>query len=91
MGFMLQSATFQRTRLPLVAIAAFGLGVLAATSVPRLTVGASAPAAHISSRAPVVHSLRTESGACGDGAYVTGDLVGDASPASVYATLCGNR
>jgi hypothetical protein len=28
-------------------------------------------------------------GSCGNGAYVTGDMAGDASPASVYDALCG--
>ena len=27
-------------------------------------------------------------GSCGNGAYVTGDMSGDASPASIYEALC---
>jgi hypothetical protein len=90
---MLQATAFQKTRLPLVAVAAFGLGLLTATAMPRLTVGAAAPSPVISASLPaaVLSSARAETGACGDGAYVTGDMVGDASPAAVYATLCGSR
>ena len=30
-------------------------------------------------------------GICGAGAYVSGDMVGEASPAAVYTTMCSSR
>ena len=100
--------TAQRVRLPIVAIAAFGLGVLTTMSVPHLSVGATtadtalivqkAPAVTASRAEPItasqaqsVTTSRAEAGQCAQGAYVTGDLVGDASPAAVLAQLCGGR
>jgi hypothetical protein len=90
------TAVLQRARLPIVAIAAFAMGALAATAAPHLSVGAapSSPSAvtfqSASIAAPVV-TRAAESGTCGNGAYVTGDMVGDASPATVYANMCGGR
>jgi hypothetical protein len=33
--------------------------------------------------------IRAERGCAAGGTYVTGDLAGDASPAQIYAALCG--
>jgi hypothetical protein len=93
---MIQATSVQRARLPLVAIAAFALGALAATSASHLTMGAAAPTpAAITlqsmSVAPPALTRPAEAGTCGNGAYITGDMAGDTSPASVYATLCPGR
>jgi hypothetical protein len=42
-------------------------------------------------RPVVVPASLTNSDACGPTAYVTGDMVGDASPAAVFASLCPGR
>jgi hypothetical protein len=93
-----------RARVPLAAIAAlaiFGLGALAGASLPRAATLAApepivmtqAPASR-ASQPPTVVAVSTsaaETGSCAAGAYVTGDMVGDANPATVYATMCGTR
>ena len=98
MRSVIQAASFQRARLPLVAVAAFALGAFAAASAPHLSVGAasvaSVPSPIVESHSiasPLTSQVSKESGACGHGAYVTGDIVGDASPAEVYAALCGKQ
>jgi hypothetical protein len=85
-----------RARLPLVVVAAFALGVLSAVSAPRLGLGATPPqtimaAQTLATSAPLARHPSGETGTCGHGAYVTGDLVGDASPADVYEVMCGGR
>jgi hypothetical protein len=98
---MLQAASLQRARLPLLALALLSLAAFTAlTAAPRLNVGTSSQSVIVAERvtAPTIQSTvvtpahsKTETSACGSGAYVTGDLAGDASPATVYATLCGTR
>ena len=39
---------------------------------------------------PIVQAP-ADKAACGAGAYVSGDLAGDASPAEIYAAMCGAR
>ena len=102
-GMMNQATTLQRVRMPMIAIAAFALGALASSALPQLHLASSTPAAgstHAPSAIaqapssvarPVVTTIKSESTtACGQGAYVSGDMVGDASPAAVYATMCGH-
>jgi len=93
---MIQATTLSpRARLPLIAVAAFALGAMTAVSLPRLGLGATTPTAPIVvQQAPALAiqptvrpSINTSS--CDRGAYVTGDMAGDASPASVYAVMCG--
>ena len=91
-----QTTTLHRVRMPMVAIAAFALGALASAALPQLhLVGASTPAPIVISQTPAIHAqplvtVKPQSTTnCDRGAYVTGDMVGDASPATVYATMCG--
>jgi len=90
-----QGTTLQRVRMPIVALAAFALGALASAAVPQLHPPTSTPAPIVITQTPAqVQQLATRvetssTTACGQGAYVTGDLAGDASPASVYASMCG--
>jgi hypothetical protein len=92
---MIQSVSVPKIRLPALAIGALGLVALAAVSMPHLGRGAASAdvrptvAVQDSSLAqrPLV-STTPVTNACGAGAYVTGDLAGDASPAAIYATMC---
>jgi hypothetical protein len=83
-----------QARLPLYAIAI--LAVLAFTSFTSLRPSLAtndfssvAPASAVPALV-VQGAASIDTTACG-GRYVTGDLVGDASPAAVYATMCGGR
>jgi hypothetical protein len=77
-----------QTRLPIVAIAILALLAFASFAALRPTtsapheVGTLTPAPPLQQRA-----LQIDTSACG-GAYVTGDIVGDSSPSTVYATMC---
>ena len=91
---MIQPVALQRARIPVIALVAFALGALAAGS---LTLSApvspqpiviQAPASL--SQRPIVQS-KVDTGACGSGTYVSGDMAGDASPAQLYASMCGSR
>ena len=90
-----RATSLQRVRMPIVAIAAFALGALASAALPQLHFAASSPVPIVITQTPalarqVVTAVRPhETTACGSGAYVTGDMAGDASPASVLATMCG--
>jgi hypothetical protein len=91
-----QPASFQMVRMSVVALAlaALVLGIVAVLSAPPrpqmspLLTADRAPAGqtHAARQAPL--SITTAS--CGSGAYVSGDMVGDASPSSVYAAMCGS-
>jgi len=95
---MIQSVQLQKARIPALALAALALAAFGATALPRLTGTAPAPVT-ITANAPsitfeqrsLVVQPQADSTACGAGAYVSGDLSGDASPAEVYATMCGGR
>jgi hypothetical protein len=80
--------TSQFVRVPLVAIAI--LAVLAFTAFTSMHTSASAPDPAVATTSPVIQTIAPDAQPCG-GRYVTGDLVGDASPAAVYATMCGAR
>jgi hypothetical protein len=98
---MIQPLTFARVRMPVLAIGALGLLTAAGVAVPRLTATppaqlmvrqATLPAQRVLSVPAVVESTTsTDRKQCDAGAYVSGDLVGDASPATIYAALCGTR
>jgi hypothetical protein len=92
---MIQTVTLQRARIPVIALGAFALGALAAGSLPKLTASPAplpivvqAPASL--AQRPIVQS-KVDTSACGSGAYVSGDMAGDASPAQIYAAQCGGR
>jgi hypothetical protein len=95
---MIQPIFVNRGRMPIAALGAvalFGFGVATGAVLPRSASSSSATpiVANVSpviAQQPVVVQKK-ESAACGEGAYITGDLVGDASPATVYATMCGTR
>jgi hypothetical protein len=89
---MIQALTFQRARIPALAFGALALVALGATGLTQLGGGAApkkivvqAPPAAFAQR-PVV--AQPERDTCGGGAYVSGDLAGDASPAAIYAAMC---
>jgi hypothetical protein len=88
-------------RLPLLAVLAVAVAMLVTLSLARVTTSAgprtgavtpSVVATELVSveRRAVVQAPANNAG-CGSGAYVSGDMVGDASPAEVYAAMCGSR
>jgi len=93
---MIQSARLQKARIPALAIGALAIVALGTTVLPRLggstpaalTITANAPAITFEQR-PLVVQPQADSTACGAGAYVSGDVAGDTSPAQIYATMCG--
>jgi hypothetical protein len=92
---MIQTVPLQRVRIPVIALLAFALGALAAGSLAKLSapvqqqpIVIQAPASL--AQRPIVQS-KVDTTACGSGAYVSGDMAGDASPAQVYAAMCGGR
>ena len=94
---MIQPLRFQRAKMPVLAVGALGLVAVAAFNALR----SSAPAAPevimvqapstLAQRPLVLRDARTDGSACDAGAYVSGDVAGDASPATVYASMCGGR
>jgi hypothetical protein len=71
----------------LIALAGMGLlPRLIATGGPPISVVHAQPVAP----RPAVEPAAIP-GTCGAGAYVSGDLVGEASPAAVYTTMCSSR
>jgi hypothetical protein len=75
-------------------VAALGLVALAAVGAPRINsqsvpVPAQSIVAEVS--AAYVPLNVVAPGDCWQSAYVTGDMAGDASPAEIYAKLCGGR
>jgi hypothetical protein len=77
-------------RIPLTAIAI--VAVLAFASFTSIRPSSAAYDIRLASTAPAAPALSQHAldvRPCDD-AYVTGDLVGDASPATVYATLCNS-
>jgi hypothetical protein len=90
---MIQVLAVQKTRIQLLALALLALIAFGALSVARPTFGKATPgsaATAVAPRAVSVPRPQTSSG-CNEATYVTGDLVGDASPAAVYASMCANR
>jgi hypothetical protein len=94
---MIQSVSMQKIRVPALALGALGLVALAAVSTahggagvartsPRETLVAQDA---VLAQRPLITTTSTTS-ACGAGAYVTGDMAGDASPATIYAAMCGH-
>jgi hypothetical protein len=94
---MIQVLALHKMRIQLFVLAAVALIAFAAFSVARPTFGTTTPSSATTAlqtttvgQKTVTVPPQTTSG-CSQGAYVTGDLVGDASPAAVYASMCGNR
>jgi hypothetical protein len=90
---MIQSLPFQRARIPALALGALALVALGTAGLTQLSSGAGpynpivqqATSAALAQR-PLI--AQPESTACGAGAYVSGDLAGDASPAVIYSAMC---
>ena len=92
---MIQVLAVQKTRIQLLALALLALIAFGAVSVARPTFGKATPGSAATAVAPPAVILprpqpQTSSG-CNEATYVTGDLVGDASPAAVYTSMCANR
>ena len=93
---MIQSVQLQKARIPALALGALALVALGSTVLPRVggsapapvTITANAPAIAFEQR-PVVVQPQADNAACGAGAYVSGDMAGEASPAEIYASMCG--
>ena len=96
---MIQVLALQKSRIRLLVVAGLALIAFAIFSVGRPTPGAGAPGSATTAvqtsavpRPAVAPTpAQATSSGCGEGAYVTGDLAGDASPAAVYASMCGSR
>ena len=92
---MIQPIALQRARIPVIALGAFALGAFAAASLPK--VNAPTAPQSIVIQAPSTPAQRaivqpkSDTSACGSGAYVSGDMAGDASPAQIYSNMCGSR
>jgi hypothetical protein len=93
---MIQSARLQKGRIPALAIGALALVAVGTTVLPRLGASAPAPVTIVANaptitfeQRPLVGQPQAETSACGAGAYVSGDVAGDTSPAQIYATMCG--
>jgi hypothetical protein len=94
---MIQSVQLQKARIPALALGALALVALGTTVLPRLggrapapvTITANAPAIAFEQRPLVVVQPQADNTACGAGAYVSGDVAGETSPAQIYATMCG--
>ena len=97
---MIQPTSVQ-VRIPLAALIVVALAVLVAISLARITTGAAtrtdtvAPSVMASELAqaerPIAVQAPSESTNCGSGAYVSGDIAGNASPSEIYATMCPGR
>ena len=92
----MQEASLQKVRIPLLALAILALAAFTAVAAPRVGVTGSgissgSPISQSVAFSPVQVQTQTNGTSCGHGAYVTGDIAGDASPASVYAALCGSN
>jgi hypothetical protein len=87
-------------RIPLLALIAVALATLVSISITRITTSAGTRTEMATSsvvaiepvlaQRPIVQAP-ADKAACGAGAYVSGDLAGDASPAEIYAAMCGAR
>jgi hypothetical protein len=96
---MIQSVRLQG-RIPLFALFAVALATLVSISITRITTGNGAgseiAASSVAATEPVlaqrpIVQAPSDKTACGSGAYVSGDMAGDASPAEIYTTMCGGR
>ncbi len=92
---MIQSARLQKARIPALAIGALALVAVGTTVLPRLGASAPAPVTIVANAPTIAFEQRpivqpqADSTACGGGAYVSGDVAGDTSPAQIYANMCG--
>ncbi len=93
---MIQSVQLQRAKILALALGALALVALGTTVLPRagstapapVTITANAPTIAFEQR-PLVVQAQADNTSCGAGAYVSGDMAGEASPAQIYATMCG--
>jgi hypothetical protein len=93
---MIQRLNVQKVRIPALALGALALVAFGANAAPRLagtsgtssTIVVQRSSATLSQRA-LIATPQADSTACGAGAYVSGDLAGDTSPAAIYRTMCG--
>ncbi|HEV7663966.1 MAG TPA: hypothetical protein VGQ62_10565 [Chloroflexota bacterium] len=100
---MIESLASPRVRVPAFAIGALGLLALGTMALPRIATPVVHELMVVQAPAPVgparplvttqeaQQSVGDPTKACGAGAYVTGDMAGAMSPATVYATMCGSR
>jgi hypothetical protein len=97
---MIQSITLHRARLPLTLLVALAALALAAVLATRLSLSATSVAdtqytAVVAPSSTTVQTVRTQPVGnmtnCDHGAYVTGDMAGDASPAAIYDSLCASH
>jgi hypothetical protein len=95
---MIEVTTLQWARLPIIGLAALGLVAVGGASLARVNVGSATveptiavQSASVPSTTAVPPGLSMDSGSCGQGAYITGDVAGDESPALVLARICGGR
>ena len=78
---MIQPLQLQRAKFPVLAAGALGLVALAAFTAPRFSAPAApevivVQAPSTLAQRPLVSDGRSDSSACGEGAYVPGDLAG---------------
>jgi len=92
----------RQARMPLLVLLAVALATLASISLTRISTGATTSATTgtqsvtpavvttegVVSGRPVLRTAAAKPG-CSSDTYVSGDLAGDASPATLYAALCG--
>jgi hypothetical protein len=86
----------QQGRLNFAAVALFALLAFTSFAAGRLTATPQqvfvVPSTPVVSRTVEQRPIQAPIDSCASGAaYVTGDMVGDASPADVYARLCPSR
>ena len=96
---MIQIHSLQRARLPILGLAALGLVAFGGISLGRVGIGSASVATSASTamvqtsaivQPAVVTAVPASDNTCGKGVYVSGDMVGDASPAAVLAAMCGS-
>jgi hypothetical protein len=90
-------------RMPLLALIVVVLATLISISLARSTTSAGPRTDAVTSTVlatelvpaerPLVEAIQAPSdkAGCGAGAYVSGDIAGEASPAEIYAALCPGR
>jgi hypothetical protein len=98
---MIQPIRLQGGRIPLLALLALALATLVTVSLARTTADAGprtetlkpsiAATEPVLAQRAIVQAPVGSTTSCGSGAYVSGDLAGDASPADVYAAMCGGQ
>jgi hypothetical protein len=91
---MIEPRVFAPARLQLLVIAVLALAIFAYAAAPKLNVTPTTaqPAPAVVQHSTIAVSAKNVEDSCSTGgAYVTGDMVGDANPAAVYAALCSTH